>query len=337
MIQALRPIMDALAMMAKEGYNVDIFSHGSGPQIGILFERVLASIRAGMVPLPLHYMAKDVIASIGMTLRKLIYNIAVAEGLPISHYFGSEVKGIVTLPTNLIVDPNDMEPRKPVGRPLLSDEIEALRGEGYTVEDRDGKGERLLVPSPRVLGMWGDDLVSLYVNMVHGHLMTIAGGGGGEGWEVPLWGGSIESKSAVIDKDEALAKMLIDLFNKKGKRFDAVAVITDLLFMVRDFEKASKAIEEAGGREEIEARGGHEWEDILKTGGLIRDIKVSDMRAILAEGIRLGTISGGAIKKIQSVCDMVEIAQAGKAVICSVRNLAAGLRDADQATTVLPD
>ncbi len=312
---AAEGVVQDVSKLAVDGYQARVFTHGSGPQTQIIVQRAELSERAGMHPLPLRYASMDLIGSLGMTFQRLFVN-ALRKHPDGMAALGSKTRGVATVPTSFIIDPNTMQPAKPIGSSLSDEEVVAKRAQGQTVENRDGKGMRVLVPSPRVLSTFPSDLEAIKA-CVGADLMTIAGGTGGVALEKV--GDEFVARDAVIDKDNAMAQVVIDLINR-GVEFDIAAVLTDLPVMVKNFaairtgfEKVSK---EYGGLHKVPAPV---LMSVLAAGEPIRQIAVAEMRDLLSRAGETKSVSGGAVPKMRAACDMVD-AGVKRAVICGLNN-----------------
>lgn len=316
--EAVEKVVSDVSVLAADGYRARLFTHGSGPQTQIIVRRAEISERAGMHPLPLRYASMDLIGSLGMTFQRLFVN-ALHRHPSGMAALGSGTRGVVTVPTSFVVNPLTMHPRKPIGSPLSDDEVAAKRKQGQTVDNVDGKGMRVLVSSPNVLSTFPSDWEAIMA-CIRADLMAIAGGTGGVALERVA--GEFVARDAVIDKDAAMARIVVDLA-EGGVRFDVAAILTDLPVMVRDFAAVRGDFErvsrERGGLHKVPA---DELTGVLQAGKPIRRIAAADMMDILSRAKESGSVSGGAIPKMQAACDMVD-AGVRKAIICGLNNFGA--------------
>jgi carbamate kinase len=113
-------------------------------------------------------------------------------------------RDVVTLITQVVVDPDDpatREPIKPIGRVLDEDVAEAMQRDfNWTLRD-DGDGPRRIVPSPVPRDIVESEQIR---RLIEGGTIVIAAGGGG----TPVYRHEVlrlEGIDAVIDKDRAAA------------------------------------------------------------------------------------------------------------------------------------
>ena len=339
MKEAMRRIMVVTAEAATDGYSTKVLTHGSGPQTGIIMDRAALSEKAGMHPLYLRYATMDLIGSLGMTFQHLIHK--VVAGKRLQDFFGEGTSRVTLNPTAFIVDPATMKPAKPIGGALDEAQVAARKTEGYTVENRDGKGQRVLVPSPKLLETFDDDLFAI-ASAIKGGALSIAGGTGGLALE-DVGGGVLEPRDAVIDKDRAWVRIMMDLATKHGVTFDTGVIFIDAPVVCKDFSRVKPALEEAIAEEralqgEGEYRGMHNIQydkllEIFSQGDAISHIAAADMKAML-EGGQGSSFSGGAIAKVEAACDLVLKAGARRAIICCLDNFARALMDGDAGTII---
>ncbi|HEX7117220.1 MAG TPA: carbamate kinase [Longimicrobiales bacterium] len=206
--ESLEPIVE----LAGQGWTIAVV-HGNGPQIGDELLRNEAA-RTELPPLPLGVLDAATAGWIGYMIQQSLQNALVRAGVR---------RDVVTLITQVVVDPNDpemREPTKPVGR--VMDEARARemeREHGWTVGPVSG-GWRRLAPSPRPLSVVESDQVR---RLVEAGTIVIAAGGGG----TPVYhdaGLGLEGVDAVVDKDRAAqilardigAEVLLILTNVEG-------------------------------------------------------------------------------------------------------------------------
>ncbi|HEU0078005.1 MAG TPA: carbamate kinase, partial [Longimicrobiaceae bacterium] len=117
---------------------------------------------------------------------------------------GGVERQVVTVVTQVLVDPRDPQlrrPTKPIGRTMDEATARALAAElGGDVAQTKG-GWRRVVPSPRPLAIVERPMIRSLV--AEGHLVIAAGGGGCPVYEHPGLG--LEGIDAVVDKDRAAA------------------------------------------------------------------------------------------------------------------------------------
>ncbi len=186
-----RESLEPIVALAREGWHIALV-HGNGPQVGDeLFRNEMA--RAALPPLPLGVLVAATAGWIGYMIQQSLQNALERAGVR---------RRVVTLITQVVVDPEDPathEPVKPIGRVLDEATARALADElGWTVGHVEG-GWRRLVPSPRPRAIVERDLVRTLVG--HGTIVIAAGGGGTPVYHDPRL--RLEGVDAVIDKDRA--------------------------------------------------------------------------------------------------------------------------------------
>lgn len=176
--------MAGIARLVKKRYKV-IITHGNGPQVGnILLRQELAS---GKVPeMPLYVCGAESQGQMGYMIQEALYNKL--------HRLGIQIP-VVTVVTQVLVDPEDSafrKPSKPIG-PFYKTE-KGLPREWKVVETI--KGFRRVVPSPRpkrIVELKG------IKNIVKNNIVICCGGGG-----IPVISDyGLKGVDAVIDKDLA--------------------------------------------------------------------------------------------------------------------------------------
>ncbi len=180
--------------LLKEGYNL-VISHGNGPQVGNALIRVEES-RQLVPPLPLGVVVADLEGGMGYMIQQCLHNIMHDLDVP---------RQVVTLLTQVLVDPNDpslQNPTKFVGPFFKQEQVAELEKErGWTMKEDKGRGFRRVVSSPKPIGIFEKEIIKQLVNQ---GVVVIAAGGGG----IPVYEDSrgwLEGVDAVIDKDLASA------------------------------------------------------------------------------------------------------------------------------------
>lgn len=190
------------AILAKQGHTV-VVGHGNGPQVGMIFNAFADAKKVNPktpnVPfaeaggMSQGYIGYHMLAAIQTELNKLDVN-----------------RDVVYYETLTYVDPEDpafKKPTKPVG-PFYASKAEAEEANpGSTIVEDAGRGYRVVVPSPKPLGILG---IKAIKHMIEHGTITVFGGGGG----IPVVekDGQIIGLDGVIDKDLTCAKIaeLID-------------------------------------------------------------------------------------------------------------------------------
>lgn len=182
--------VDQLMDLVRRDFNL-VVTHGNGPQVGNLLLRNEAS--KDLLPrMPLDVLVAETEGSMGYILQQAFLNRLRVEET--SRY-------VVTMITQVIVDPNDpafAKPSKPIGMHFPEEEARRMEKEfGWQMVSEGERGWRRLVPSPRPLKIVQRHMVRH--SAMEGNIV-IAGGGGGIPIKVRPDGG-YEGVEAVIDKD----------------------------------------------------------------------------------------------------------------------------------------
>ncbi|MCH9687116.1 MAG: carbamate kinase, partial [Deltaproteobacteria bacterium] len=164
-----RAICHELMTLVDRGYNL-VITHGNGPQVGDLLERVEMA-RHQVPPQPLDLLVAQTEGSLGYLLQQAMLN----ELRPrkVERY-------VVTMITQVLVDAEDPafgEPTKPVGPFYSREQAEQARDElGWVIGEDAGRGWRRRVPSPRPLRIIQRDTIRDAA--MSGNIVIAAGGGG---------------------------------------------------------------------------------------------------------------------------------------------------------------
>jgi len=242
--------------LARQGWRIAIV-HGNGPQIGDeLYRNELA--RREMPPLPLGVLVAGTAGWIGYMIQQSLENALEAEGIR---------RNVVTLITQVEVDPNDpatREPSKPIGRVLEREYAEQLQREfGWTMRPESG-GMRRLVPSPMPVAIVESRQIRRLVD--HGTIVIAAGGGGTPVYRDPVL--RLEGVDAVIDKDRAAAVLARDI------GAGVLLILTSVDGVYRGFNTPA--------REFIARLTVNEAEDLLRAGELGRGSMAPKIEAAIA-------------------------------------------------------
>ena len=203
--EAARKTAHEIAKVVKMGHRV-VVVHGNGPQVGYILLRAEYA-RKILHAVPLDSCVADTQGAIGYQLQRAFDNEFMALGVD---------KSVVTLVSQVVVDPNDpsfYDPSKPIGS-FMSEE-DALyhkKENGWNVREDAGRGWRRVVPAPRPKEIV--ELESIEKLLSLGEVVIALGGGG-----IPVVkraDGSYDGVEAVIDKDLASSllarKLKADLF-----------------------------------------------------------------------------------------------------------------------------
>jgi carbamate kinase len=205
-----RDSLTPVARLARDGWRIALV-HGNGPQVG---NELIRNERARELvsPNPLGVLVAATEGWIGYMVQQSLQNLLARSGV---------ARSVVTLVTQVVVDPEDpslREPTKPIGRVMPEDTARALAAElGWEIAPVRG-GWRRVVGSPRPLEIVERDMIRDLVDQ--GHLVIAAGGGGTPVYRHPELG--LEGVDAVVDKDRAAAVLARDI------GADVLMILTDV-------------------------------------------------------------------------------------------------------------
>lgn len=212
-----RESLGAVVELAREGWRIAIV-HGNGPQVGNELIRNEQS-RHLLPPLPLGVLVAGTEGWIGYMIQQSLQNALRRGGVD---------RQVVTVVTQVLVDPRDPQlrrPTKPIGRTMDEATARALAAElGGDVTQTKG-GWRRVVPSPLPLGIVERPMIRSLVE--EGHLVIAAGGGGCPVYRHPELG--LEGIDAVVDKDRAAAILGHDI------GADTLVILTDVECVYLDY------------------------------------------------------------------------------------------------------
>jgi len=196
-----REMCERLITVLQRGYEL-VVTHGNGPQVGnLLMQNELAQ---EVVPtVPLDVLVAQTEGSLGYILQQQLLN-------EFRHH--RIRKHIITMITQVIVDPNDVafdNPSKPVGPFYSKEEAEKLkeRYENWQIAEDSNRGYRRIVPSPMPQKVIQSRMIR---SLVYAGNVVLALGGGG----VPITQNSDNEYvgvEAVIDKDLSSALLASDV------------------------------------------------------------------------------------------------------------------------------
>jgi carbamate kinase len=217
-----RESLGAVVELAREGWRIAIV-HGNGPQVGNELIRNEQS-RHLLPPLPLGVLVAATEGWIGYMIQQSLQNALAKAGVD---------RQVVTLVTQVLVDPDDPElerPSKPIGRTMDEETARSLAAElGGDVRETKG-GWRRVVPSPRPTAIVERPMVRSLV--AEGHLVIAAGGGGCPVYVHGEWG--LEGIDAVVDKDRAAAILGRDI------GAEVLVILTDVECVYLDYGKPTQ-------------------------------------------------------------------------------------------------
>ena len=201
-LQLVRKTASVIADLTEEGYTV-ILGHGNGPQVGMINNAMAYASEHDNTPsMPFAECVAMSQGYIGYHLQQAVSNELRRRGID---------KSCAAVVTQMIVDENDpgfKDPSKPVG--IFYDEAKArelMETTGDIYKEDAGRGWRKVVASPMPLKICELDLLK---ELVAKECIVITVGGGG----IPVVkeeNGDLRGVSAVIDKDNACARLAIDL------------------------------------------------------------------------------------------------------------------------------
>ena len=201
-LQLVKKTATVIADLTEEGYTV-ILGHGNGPQVGMINNAMAYASEHDNTPaMPFAECVAMSQGYIGYHLQQAITNELRRRKI---------AKSCASVVTRMIVDENDpgfKDPSKPVG--IFYDEEKAgelMKETGDIYKEDAGRGWRKVVASPMPLEICELDLLK---ELVDRDFIVITVGGGG----IPVVkeeNGDLRGVSAVIDKDNACARLAIDL------------------------------------------------------------------------------------------------------------------------------
>lgn len=195
----LENVAKPIVALIKDGHEV-VIAHGNGPQVGMINLAFTESSTTPNMPFPECGAMSQ--GYIGYHMQNAIGNELKAQNIE---------KTIASVVTQVLVDENDeafQNPRKPIGSFYSKEEANILAETmGYQMVEDAGRGYRRVVPSPMPIDVEEKAVIKSLLNA--GHIVITVGGGG-----IPVIekDGKLEGVAAVIDKDNASAKLaeLID-------------------------------------------------------------------------------------------------------------------------------
>lgn len=267
-----------LIYLIREGYNL-VLSHGNGPQVGNILLRNDAGEEKYDIPqMPLDICVADSQGGIGYMLEKMLRNILKQEGID---------REVVTLVTQVIVDPNDtafQNPTKRVGKlydKSQADQMSAQKGWIFKPNSAKDDKWRRVVPSPEPKAIMNIEIIK---NLVNAGVIVIASGGGG----IPVYfddQGMIQSVEAVIDKDAASSLLASNI------GADEFYILTDVAYVYSNFGKPNQQIEEFLNKNRIEqlmANGEFgEGSMLPKIKAALRFVENGGERSVITEASKL--------------------------------------------------
>ncbi len=197
--ELLKIVSIPIVELIKEGHEV-VIAHGNGPQVGMINLSFSESTSTPNMPFPECGAMSQ--GYIGFHLQNAIGNELTKHNID---------KSIASIVTQVIVDEHDeafQNPRKPIGSFYTKEEADILtESMGYNMIEDSGRGYRRVVPSPMPIDVKEKEVIKSLLK--DKHIVITVGGGG-----IPVVqkDHGLEGVAAVIDKDNASAKLaeLID-------------------------------------------------------------------------------------------------------------------------------
>lgn len=223
--QLLKTVAKSIVALIDEGHEV-VIAHGNGPQVGMINLAFGESKSTPNMPFPECGAMSQ--GYIGFHLQNAIGNELTRNQIN---------RTVASVVTQVIVDENDpafQHPTKPIGSFYSKEEAEQIQQQfGYDMVEDAGRGYRRVVPSPLPIDVKEKNVIHSLLK--DGHIVITVGGGG-----IPVIqrDGLLEGVAAVIDKDNASAKLaeLIDA--------DMLVILTAVDNVYINFgTKDSKALE----------------------------------------------------------------------------------------------
>eukprot|EP00970_Alexandrium_tamarense_P003390 scaffold530_cov193-Alexandrium_tamarense.AAC.18 len=216
-------IADGIASLSSVLKNNTItFVHGNGPQVGLLaLQGAAYQKESGTEAAALDVLDAETEGMIGYLLEQEIDAVLGKD---------AEKRGVVTLLSQIIVDPNDkafQHPTKFIG-PVYS-KVDAMKL-GKPVKP-DGDWYRQVVPSPMPIRLIEQQLTAVKLLTNNDTIVICAGGGG---IPVILEDGRLKGIEAVIDKDRAACML------GKSLGADGLMILTDVPGVAVDFGKPTE-------------------------------------------------------------------------------------------------
>eukprot|EP01080_Neovahlkampfia_damariscottae_P011507 gene11507-4671_t len=220
MMKNVKSCTKDIAELVKQGHSISI-SHGNGPQVGalVLQNQSTESVSA----MPLSVLGAQSQGEIGYLIQQSLSN----------HLKNTDITP-VTMITQVEVDKNDKafsNPTKPIGKFYTKEQSEKLEKQGKIMKEvSSGKGFRVVVPSPKPIGI----IESKVMKKTPNDQILIIGGGGG----IPVYKneeGNYSGIDCVIDKDYVSAMIA------KERNVDLFVIVTNVDYVSLNFKKDNES------------------------------------------------------------------------------------------------
>jgi carbamate kinase len=218
-----RKSLAGIVELIQEGYNLAI-THGNGPQVGNALLRVERTVQ-DIPGLPLGVIVADTEGGMGYMIEQCLQNKLYLLGIN---------RNVVTIVTQVIVDPDDPSIRNPtkfIGPFYTKQQAENLAiNFNWVIKEDSGRGYRRVVPSPSPQRIVNHRIIKKLVDQ--GIIVITAGGGG-----IPVYveiDGTLEGVDAVIDKDLASAVLANDI------KAETLVILTNVENVFLNYNKPNR-------------------------------------------------------------------------------------------------
>lgn len=222
--------LENIVFLIREGYDL-VLTHGNGPQVGNILLRNDAGEQVyGIAQMPLDICVADSQGGIGYMIERMLHNVLQHHGIE---------RNVVTLVTEVLIDPEDpalREPSKRIGKIYSREEAQRLSAEkGWVFKEevkQDLSGWRRVVPSPRPRKLLNAPMVQELAR--RGHIVIAAGGGG-----IPVYldnENMLRAVEAVVDKDLS-SSLLASTISA-----DEFYILTDVPYVYINYKKKDQQI-----------------------------------------------------------------------------------------------
>ncbi|HQO83007.1 MAG TPA: carbamate kinase [Synergistales bacterium] len=224
-LEVVRRTAEYLAEISCKNYEMAIV-HGNGPQVGriVLSQEIASKVNEQTPAMPFDVCGAMSQGYIGYHIQQALRDALRNRNRNIP---------VVTLVTQVVVDPNDpafKNPTKPIGQFYSEEEAKKIAEEkGYVMKEDAGRGWRRVVPSPEPKRIVE---ISAVKRLWDTTIVITAGGGG-----IPVienMDGSLTGVAAVIDKDLAAEKLAQDI------EADILLILTEIDKVCLNFKKPNQ-------------------------------------------------------------------------------------------------